>query len=787
MPDPKRFLPDLLASPPREVLGECTRLAVAAALVLLSCCLALGLEGPGSRGEASRGQGATLQPFSHSQHVSAYWLKPASGSRESGADCRGCHSFDGLDSATGGSAGPGFLDAEQCLSCHIPGIFEVMYSNSNTGTAREPREELSESFRHVEHLNLECAECHRESSEDSGVGGIVVPTGTDRGYCASCHSGAFEWSARLRASDPVSESRHRRTAEQMAATFSTGLTKRWRSGAVDFSHAAHVKGFAGGDFPREACVACHSEIMGRVEANVAPVRFDAGSCSECHVGMEAGAKVLEPAPSLTAGSFLHGRHSSLACSDCHAPGSSNPAGGGGPSSIVLKDTSGGDVYGGCVACHATIDQPGRGAPPLRVEGHGDLEAQGDCSACHVVGATEATSNELFRSLRPVAVHRRSALAHFLEDFSHSEVKASGTNAECSECHKAPPGEFRTSGQPVAFAHGDHLDLGGELDGGTCARCHTAMDAATAAVTRTEDLALQHRGLEGEGSCAVCHKSAYELRDSNVEDGAAPVERVVFSHADHAAEACLSCHESDTDSPAGIVTLPAARDCTQCHSHAEDELVPGQGGLDLRAVRDCALCHSLGVPTHGVPLSFQRLALTSLTGEFVHPELVDTDCVQCHRAEHRESPARARSERGRGAATAGIAGARDRWQGFRPEDLQFQGRYLITTDEGRSPHGVKYLDQRIATEERLGVAARTDGAAGDTYFESHIHDPGAEPQGTRCLPCHWNSVDRSEALSYTEKYNLVSEGQIRTKFAPGLLETWSMGLPGVRRPEPLFPR
>lgn len=660
-----------------------------------------------------------------------------------------------------------------------------MYGSGGGGASRQAREELAESFRHVEHLNMECAECHREVPSDGGAGRMVVPTGIDQGYCSSCHSGAFEWSARLRTTDSLAEYRHSRSAEEMGAAFSTGLTKRWRSGAVDFSHAAHVAGFATGEFAREACVICHSGIVSRMQADIVPERFDAGSCSECHSGMSAGTALLEPAPSLTAGSFLHGKHGALACSDCHAPGAQGAS--GELSSVVLKDSSGGDVYEGCVACHEQVDQPGHTAP-LRVEGHGDLEVQGDCSACHVVGSTEATSNAMFRALRPVAVHGRSALQHFLADFSHSEVEALESNAECSQCHRAAPDGVPVERSLASFAHGDHLDLGEGLDGSTCARCHTAMGASTAEVTRAADLALEHRGLEGEGACAACHQSAYELGAPDATQQAAGVERLVFSHAAHRANGCLDCHSPSGESATGIATNDSARTCTECHSHAAEQLVPGQKGLDLAAVQDCALCHALGVPAHGVALEFQRQKLTTLAGEFVHPELKGAHCADCHRAAPRAALAGPAASAGAGDGPVGVSTASARWPGgFRQEDLQFRGRYRLTTDGKGSPHSDKYRDQRTATEERLGVQSTGEGPSGETYFRSHITHPDPEPGGTRCLPCHWNSVDRPSGVAYTNLYSLVSEAQIRTRFAPGLLDAWIIGLSGVRRTESLFPR
>jgi len=721
-----------------------------------------------------RAQETRTARFAHDgNHVADRWFEGARGT-ESAADCRGCHRFESAGAgADGPESGPSFLSADQCFHCHLEGAVEVRGEARlvSAGLRVEGVDEASRNawFRHTEHLGLECAECHLREGQ------LVRPVHVSLGYCESCHGGdePFVHQPRLRhGADPVEQTID---AASMSARFNLGITKRWQSteagkagGGESFRHSSHVPGFGTDELDASVCADCHGSLDGQGESAIlTPPTFDVSgrdgskACEECHRGLEFRVDAREPGESRTAGAFRHGTHASVDCGRCHV---ASPT----PTAAAEFALFGGteDLYGECRSCH---ESSGPGAePPAHPASHG-ADAVGTCVECHDAAPGRAIGSPGFVA-RPRIATSAAVRAYEVSDFSHAHAVDEGD--DCATCHRAGhavDGAF----EPRAFVHAEHFALDGAEDQ-TCTVCHGDLDAAVEgapAATFPRDL--------GAEDCGQCHRGGSVREEVSGVGETRSVLR--FRHDQHASASCVDCHRIDGPT---IALHGGVADCTGCHSHGDPGRTPARDGLDRAEVGTCTACHAEGLPGGDGRFAIERLSVTVEDASgFEHPPRdTQQDCTECHRvwgktADVGEAAAAWEDRRGEGwvvveestfVASATRAATAGDW-------TPSAGDVLPT------PHKAEFADLRRAQAARLGA----DGDPGQVYekvlpAEDRRRGPDgrAEVQGERCLPCHWNSVDRIDDV--TVLFRLGPDANVRTR-GVGILDAWGLGLPRVLRP------
>lgn len=196
------------------------------------------------------------------------------------------------------------------------------------------------------------------------------------------------------------------------------------------------------------------------------------------------------------------------------------------------------------------------------------------------------------------------------------------------CGGEGEGEGRaTPTHALAFDHARHAEAGIG-----CADCHGAPDARPDGTMALPELTFCnecHEDEEDEGTRAFLTGLAARPADARWVLFS-PRAEVVFSHRDHGATDCATCHGDVAASTATDVSVaPTMASCVACHTEQ-----PTAG-------TDCAACHrerrrDVAPPSHrrewsrehGVEARFGSLD-TVLQGECAYCHQRDT-CLECHR-------------------------------------------------------------------------------------------------------------------------------------------------------------
>jgi Class III cytochrome C family len=328
---------------------------------------------------------------------------------------------------------------------------------------------------------LECSKCHAMSTK---IAGFDLAADPHKGSCGSCHNphkqtepkDAYKTCAGCHVKADTLTSFHR----------GLGPHKLDQCGSCHQAHSWKVKG--------TDCLACHKNIFQDKPAK----QIGAGSTGAQQQekqqeepeeqGPSAAAsepaiveREIAPAPDTA---FLHSRHKSVACTDCHS--TSGTHGG-------LKVTA----PAGCLACH-----------------HGAAQKT-SCVTCHSNGppAPYPVPVEFHVSARksPVAITRPISFSHSRHGSLEcarchgADTKRSVAPATCDGCHADHHTAARdcASCHPTARAGHDRAVHDG------CASCHT--DARVAALTASRSLCLachqEQREHHKDGDCGTCHAVA----------------------------------------------------------------------------------------------------------------------------------------------------------------------------------------------------------------------------------------------------------------------------------------
>jgi hypothetical protein len=487
------------------------------------------------------------------------------------------------------------------------------------------------------HAGLRCEQCHNARDiSPAGRDGIQVKdlnhtylglTGT----CTGCHDDEHQGQLGTNCTQC-----HTTNAWKPASGFNHATTKFALTGA----HAT------------VACAKCHTTVADARVADAKPyvkyVGLSFATCNGCHTDPHRGsfkgaceschstsswtrvAQLQGFDHSKTAFPLL-GKHSNVACSDCHTRGDFKTPVAHATCSDCHSDYHGGQFaarVGGsdCAACHSmdgfkpsTFGLSEHAATNYPLEGR---HAEVKCEQCHIPKGKDT----LFR-----ITQTQCSACH--EDVHRGQFLAAPYENRCEQCHSVQ--EF----QPAHFTLARHQQTAFPLTGAhlavPCGQCHQEQPRGSLVSVkfRFEDL-----------SCTECHNDPHsgqfrEQMAARRADGRAAgctachttvqwTELKGFDHARtpfpllgaHRAVACIDCHrppnQERTLEHVSFRAVPVQ--CSGCHND------PHAGQFaNRRDVADCSSCHNLN---RFKPAEFDHNTRTPFSLQGAHQNVA---CSGCH--------------------------------------------------------------------------------------------------------------------------------------------------------------
>ena len=387
----------------------------------------------------------------------------------------------------------------------------------------------------------------------------------------------------------------------------------------------------------QRCLDCHGEIQFmRAYARGYHARKQAQACASCHpdhggrafalVAWDGGAP--ERFDHAQSGWPLLGKHSALACRDCHKPAlqksgavpllrvkdrSRSWLGLESPCASCHRDPHAGSLGNDCTACHSqTAWRPAPGFDHRRTSYPlTGAHTKPACAACHATALVNAGQDSTAHWLprwKPVphadclSCHKdphagkftgACARCHVTSDwkavnkqsFDHDQtrypLRGAHLTVKCESCHAARLGGARPRFARCADCHADAHRGQATLAAKPvdCAPCHDvkAFKPSTWPVAEHQKSRYPLDGAHALASCQGCHTRAAEGSAEAASLGTARV-RMRPAHA-----ACIDCHgdpHAGRFSPGG--SRPHAAGCLACHSMAAFR----PSTYDGRAHADC---------------------------------------------------------------------------------------------------------------------------------------------------------------------------------------------------------
>jgi len=412
-------------------------------------------------------------------------------------ECKTCHT----------ALWEGARMADRCLACHSEIARQMIDVAKLHGSITNRSPELA------------CRDCH---PEHRGPGAALTDLGNQafphdalgfslRGHrsnaarepfgCSDCHPGDLS-----DFTPDTCESCHRQLAVAFAEAHRLSFGRDClachdgvdRFGD-DFTHSIFAFPLTG-KHAAVGCTYCHLDARTVTDLQSAPQ-----DCLSCHGSMEphAGRFGMECGSCHSADGWspaefdhdlsifkLEGRHTQLACAECHQ-------------NRVLVGTP-----QDCYSCHSGDDEH-------------DGQFGPDCAACHSTNGWEGASFDHSRSGFPLTgAHVNTACER-----CHTNGQFTGLSPGCIACHAEPEvhaGQFGTE----------------------CAACHATTAWLPARFTGDHTFPLDH-GEEGTVSCTTCHPASYtaytcygchehaeaEIRSEHLEEGITDFDNCTECHAD----------------------------------------------------------------------------------------------------------------------------------------------------------------------------------------------------------------------------------------------------------------
>lgn len=486
------------------------------------------------------------------------------------------------------------------------------------------------------HAALSCEQCHnaRDISPAQRVG--IQAKDLNHTYlgltstCTGCH-----------------EDEHRGQLGANCAQCHT--TNAWKP-ASSFNHAT-AKFALTGAHATVACAKCHTTVanadakpytryVGLSFATCAGCHNDPhkgsfkGTCESCH-NTSSWTRVaqLEGFDHSKTAFPLRGKHSSVACSDCHTRGDFKTPVAHATCSACHSDYHGGQFAsraGGadCAGCHTvdsfkttTFGVKEHAATAYPLEGR---HAEVKCDQCHIpkgkdtvfrIAQTQCSSchEDVHKGQFAAAPHgNRCEECHTVQEFRpahftlsrHQQTAFPLTGAHlavpCGQCHQEQP---RGSTLPVKFHFEDR----------SCTACHTDPHSGQF----REQMAAKRADGSSAG-CTACHTTVQwkELKGFDHAKTSFPL------FGAHRGVACIDCHRPpNQETTLEHVNFRAApAQCSRCHTD------PHAGQFAARKdVTDCSSCHEVN---RWKPANFQHNTRTAFSLQGAHQNV---PCSGCHTA------------------------------------------------------------------------------------------------------------------------------------------------------------
>lgn len=441
---------------------------------------------------------------------------------------------------------------------------------------------------------------------------------------------------------------HGRIAELRGGEKCSGCHGGWfgdMQGACQECHAdireqvATKKGLHGAVAPELTanCAACHGEHHGDDFQLVNALAFSL-----------AGVPERAKFDHRMVGFAMDGRHTTLACKECHVAADEPLVPEGQKRFVGLQqacnschaDPHRGEMKLACATCHGqqTFAEPSVAAHdtwlPL-----GGAHAGVACRQCHEAGKPHA-----LESLREGS-HTNARACADCHEAPHSKAFLAGNATEagvpekavCAQCHPVDFAEFsdvRVAVTATQHAHGG-FPLDAPHDGVACAMCHTP----------GKQWAERHPGRQPDG-CKSCHQDPHGGQfdvgpfaergcmgcheRTRWEPHAFDVEHHAHTKmpldGQHAKAKCAKCHrDPEPEEPRRFAGTPHR--CEQCHADAHvGAFSPDGGRLAANPRGACAECHRTSSFADIDHTRFDHVRWTGFAIAGAHAQI---DCEDCH--------------------------------------------------------------------------------------------------------------------------------------------------------------
>lgn len=484
--------------------------------------------------------------------------------------CLACHEplQKRIAAGRGLHARPEYRDCRRCHVEHQGAEFELVFWGKQGRAAFDHA--LTGHALAGKHARVACADCHKTRSFLGAVTECAACHRDEhRGQfpgraCSTCHS--------EQAWKPAPGFDHAKTSWPLTGRHAAvGCERCHTTRQPDPKHAGESYRVLRATAGRE-CASCHQDVhKARLGANCASCHNTAGWKQAKTAGFDHG----------RTGYPLGGRHATVACERCHAPGQ--------PMRVkhercsdCHRDAHGGELTrrtdaGRCESCHDVS-----GFRPARYGPEDHAKTAYPLRGAHLAVACD----ECHRSAGGAGGVRRAAAS------GQGVVPLKLAAASCSDCHRDPhrggaaaaAGAAGASGceschrveawRQVAFDHGKtRYALSGRHAQVACARCHAPAEGQAAPVA--------FKGAATE--CAACHKDPHDGQFATAAGGRTACERCHatdslrasrFVHdrdaryrldGAHARVACAACHKPERRGGVQRVRYkPLPVTCAGCH-------------------------------------------------------------------------------------------------------------------------------------------------------------------------------------------------------------------------------